>query len=90
MRDPDKDENSCGQCNQKKHVIEIDDDLNKDEAEETALSEILHACCGFAGMLNCKEKMTEEEFVHRLSPILHSVLRENGCWFKECDSINHL
>jgi len=42
---------------------------------------LLHACCTFAGVQE-NEKLTEEQFVARLSPILHTVLKENGAWLK--------
>jgi hypothetical protein len=44
--------------------------------------ELLHACCYFVGMR--EEKMAELEFITRLSPIVHTVMKENDCSEKAC------
>lgn len=56
--------------------IRINPSLSPDLKEITLLHEILHACCDFVGIED--EKLTEEEWIVRISPILHQVLKENN------------
>ena len=60
--------------------IRINPSMSPDLKEITLLHEVLHACCDFVGIEN--EKLTEEEWIVRLAPILHQVLKENKL-FKE-------
>ena len=65
-----------GDFNPEKHLIRINANSKYEEQVETLLHEILHACCAFAGVAE-NETLTEEQFVSRVTPILHSVLKEN-------------
>jgi len=67
----------CGICSKTYKTITIDQEIP--DQEETLLHELLHACCDFAGMED-DEKLTEEEFISRISPILYTVLTENKLW----------
>lgn len=63
------------------HELHIAEHQCEDEKEDSFLHEVLHACCRFAGIPNnVKHKLTEEEFIERLTPVLHMVLRDNGFW----------
>lgn len=68
-----------GHCVKDRGLIRIEENQPEDEKQETLLHEILHCCCGFAGIED-GEKLTEEQFISRVSPILHTVLVENGYW----------
>ncbi len=71
-----------GVCFHQTHEIAISSVLSEVAAEEVLVHELLHACCRFAGMdKNDTMKLTEEEFVSRLSPVLHMVLSENTIIF---------
>lgn len=70
-----------GLCDAQGHIISLNKNLQSDEMEETLLHEIIHTACTFAGMMEEKEKYTQEEFTRRISPTLHMILKENGAWF---------
>lgn len=77
------DEEELGHCHPTRQLIRIDSSLPETEQEETLLHEIIHACCNFTGMFTeaKNEKLNEEEFATRLSPILYTVLKENAFEF---------
>lgn len=56
--------------------IRISPQLSPEESKGTLLHEVIHACCNFAGIQD-KEKLDEETWISRVSPILLTVLREN-------------
>lgn len=58
-----------------KGIIKLATDITPDVEEITLIHEILHCCADFAGMN--REKLTEEEWVRRIAPILTQVLKEN-------------
>ncbi len=72
--------NEYGDFDGNQQVIRIDSRNARDEQADTLLHETLHACCHFAG-IDVEEKLTEEDFVTRISPILHTVLKENHSLF---------
>jgi len=57
-------------------IISYDPHLHIQQQELAILHEILHACGSFAGMED-KDKLTEEEWVTRVTPILLAVLEKN-------------
>jgi hypothetical protein len=70
------DDGELGNCLPNQGLIRIENLQPEDEKEETLLHEILHCCCSFAGIQD-DEKLTEEELISRISPILYTVLKEN-------------
>lgn len=68
-----------GKCYRDRGLIEIDPNLPADQYQVTLLHELLHACTKFVG-IECEDKLTEEDFVTKLAPILHTMLIENGMW----------
>jgi len=68
-----------GECRPKTHELVIVEGQAEREEEETLVHEILHACTKLVG-IDSDKKYTEDEWVNRLSPIVHTVLRENGWW----------
>jgi len=69
------DDGDVGSTHHSNGIIRIASNQTETEKEITLLHEILHTCCNFVGI---KGKLTEEEFVTKLSPILHTVLKENN------------
>ena len=68
-----------GSCYDETQEIHIASHLEGSAADEAFIHELLHACCRFAGVNPNEETvLTEEDFVARLSPILHTVLKENA------------
>jgi hypothetical protein len=60
------------------HVKIGAEQLNEAQREHIFVRELLHACCQVVGFED--EPYPEEQFLTRLAPILHTVLRENGFW----------
>lgn len=56
--------------------------LSRGKYRETLLHETLHTCAHFAGVEN-KQRLTEEEFITRLAPVLLMVLADNPELLKE-------
>lgn len=74
---PISDVDEDGHCSPNRGIIRINNILPKTEQEETLLHEVLHGCCAFVGIDTEKEKLSEEEWITRISPILFTVLKEN-------------
>ena len=55
--------------------IRINPSIHQDLQETTLIHEILHACADFVGIEN--EKLTEEEWIKRISPTLAQVIKQN-------------
>jgi len=70
-------DNNSGLCEAEKHLISIYSDLAPERCEQIFLHELLHAVCDTVGI---EGKLPEEEFVNRITPTLHAVLKENGFW----------
>jgi hypothetical protein len=66
-----------GICELEKHQIRLSDTLCDEKKHEVFIHELLHVLCEFVGISD-GEKLTEEQFVNRIAPILHTVLRENS------------
>ena len=66
--------------------IRINPHLSSKLKEITLLHEVLHACADFTGIES--EKLTEEQWVVRISPILLTVLKENKGLFIQHEN-NH-
>jgi hypothetical protein len=73
------DEEAYGICQREQHRITIEERLCDPEREETLLHEALHAVCEQAG-IGENEKLTEEQFISRLSPSLYAMMKDNGFW----------
>jgi len=71
-----RDDNKVGVTYPSRRLIRIDPNVPRVNQEETFIHEMLHTCCVYAG-INYSETLTEEEFISRISPILHTVLTEN-------------
>ena len=74
-----------GGCFKEEQEIRISPHLAKDQKRITLLHEILHACVETAGCTD--KKLTEEEWVERVSPILDMVMVDNPQWY--LDSYKH-
>lgn len=68
-----------GETDHQSHTIRIAAMTSEPSCEETFLHEAIHTACNFSGVLE-GERMTEEQFVSRISPALYTILKENGCW----------
>lgn len=68
---------NCGSTRNELERIRISPVLSPGQGRSTLLHEVLHACLHFAGMRGEEEKLTEEEFVTRLAPVLLMVLVDN-------------
>lgn len=55
--------------------IRINPSLHPDLKETTLIHEILHACADFVGVED--EKLSEEDWIKRISPVLTRVLKDN-------------
>lgn len=67
-----------GLCEHSLHTITISSALAEQRQKETLVHETLHALSDFIGI---DGKLTEEEFVTRISPVLTLFLDQNG-WQK--------
>ena len=68
-----------GGCFKEEQEIRISPSLGNDQKRITLLHEILHACIETAGCAD--KKLTEEEWVERVSPILDMVMVDNPQWY---------
>ena len=68
-----------GGCFKEEQEIRINPSLGDDQKRITLLHEILHACIETAGCAD--KKLTEEEWVERVSPILDMVMVDNPQWY---------
>ncbi len=66
-------------CDQDNQTILIRSDLPESLKEEVFVHELLHACC-FAVGIEDEERLSEEQFVNRVSVVLQAALRDNGFW----------
>ena len=55
--------------------IRINPSIHKDLQDTTLIHEILHACADFVGIED--EKLTEEEWIKRISPTLAQMIKQN-------------
>lgn len=55
--------------------IRINPSIHPDLQQVTLIHEVLHACADFVGIED--EKLTEEDWIKRISPILTQVLKDN-------------
>lgn len=76
LRESLSDEGCRGKCYKDRNEIHITTDLPDSAQKETLMHEVLHACCHFVGITE-EDKITEEEFCTRITPILRTVLKEN-------------
>lgn len=60
--------------------IRINPSLHDDLKAITIVHEVLHACADFVGIED--EKLTEEEWIKRISPALTNVLQNNKEFWK--------
>lgn len=69
-------EGRCGVTYKQTARIRINPSLSADVRKETLLHEMLHAICSICG-IDDEDRLTEEEWISRVSPILLMVLQEN-------------
>lgn len=55
--------------------IRINPSIHPDLQQVTLIHEVLHACADFVGIED--EKLTEEDWIKRISPVLTQVLKDN-------------
>jgi len=72
--DIERENGASGATYSDKLEIRISPDLPKERQDEIFMHELLHACCDF---VKIEGKLTEEQFVSRIAPILCTVLKEN-------------
>lgn len=69
-----------GECEFDRHRILISEHSNDKQREITFIHELLHAIGHMVGITD--EKMTDEQFITRIAPFLHTVLTENALTFR--------
>ncbi len=70
------DSDTCGSTYLTQSVIRIRPGLSEGEHRDTLLHETLHACAHFANISH-KERLVEEEWIGRLTPVLLDTLCRN-------------
>jgi hypothetical protein len=73
----DRQNDLIGHLERRSQTITIRPGLGVDLSAETLLHEVLHACFGMVGLSGIDERLTEEDVIERLSPILLDTLRRN-------------
>lgn len=77
---PGADSGDLGYCLREEQRIIVEKELGRDVIADTVLHEILHAIWFVSGIRDSKED--EEDRIARISPLLLSVMRDNGRLFK--------
>lgn len=76
LDDEVREDGAYGKCFPSLSKIYLYKRQEQKEIEITLIHELLHACASFVGIKD-HDKLTEEEFINRVSQILHTVLEEN-------------